>query len=131
METTPAAGRVAHRRRRGDAAKHRRIAISVDDTEYEELAAAAAGAEVSVSTFVADAALSTARATRTPDLAVVREVLRELVGASVQVQKIGVNLNQAVAKLHATGQPAPELVSHAAVAARAIERLDGLTITLR
>jgi len=53
-----------------------------------------------------------------------RELLRELIGASGLVRRIGVNLNQAVAKLNATGQRSGDLVPFAAESLRRAERLD-------
>ena len=41
-----------------------------------------------------------------------REILRELIRASGLVRRIGVNLNQAVAKLNATGQRSGDLCFH-------------------
>jgi hypothetical protein len=52
-----------------------------------------------------------------------REALGELMRAAVLVRRIGVNLNQAVARLNATGQPSGDLVPYAAVSTRLAARL--------
>ena len=52
------------------------------------------------------------------------QALTGLVRCAAQVRRIGVNLNQAVAKLNATGQADGNLALHAAAAIRIAERLD-------
>ncbi len=53
-----------------------------------------------------------------------RVALAELMRACGQVRRIGVNLNQAVAKLNATGQRSGDLLPYAAESLRRAERLD-------
>ena len=53
-----------------------------------------------------------------------REALGELMRAAGLVRRIGVLLNQAVAKLNATGQRPGELVPCARVCLRRVDRLD-------
>ena len=52
------------------------------------------------------------------------QALTGLVRCAAQVRRIGTNLNQAVAKLNATGQADGNLALHAAAAIRIAERLD-------
>jgi len=59
------------------------------------------------------------------------ELLRELMRASGLVRRIGVNLNQAVAKLNATGQRSGDLVPYAAESFRRGERLDAVAEEIR
>jgi len=66
----------------------------------------------------------------TPDTPL-RELLRELIHASGLVRRIGVNLNQAVAKLNATGQRSGDLVPYAAESLRRAERLDAVADEVR
>ncbi|MGD0378168.1 MAG: hypothetical protein ABSB01_26805, partial [Streptosporangiaceae bacterium] len=49
---------------------------------------------------------------------------RELIRAAGLVRRIGVNLNQAVAKLNATGQRSGDLLPYAAESLRRAEHLD-------
>jgi hypothetical protein len=87
------------------------VAISVSLKEQAELEGAARSEGVSA--FVADKALAAARRTIPPAVAPLREALAELIRATVQVQKVGTNLNQA-----------GNLVPYARYAAKVIERLD-------
>ena len=59
-----------------------------------------------------------------------REALAAVLLAAGQVQRVGVNLNQAVAALN-SGELVEQLRWYAQAAARAIERLDGLAQELR
>ena len=60
-----------------------------------------------------------------------REALRELVRAAGLVRRIGVNLNQAVAKLNATGQRSGDLLPYAAESLRRAEHLDAAAERVR
>ena len=60
-----------------------------------------------------------------------REALGELMRASGLVRKIGVLLNQAVARLNATGQRPGELVPVAQACLRRVDRLDAAAEHLR
>jgi hypothetical protein len=53
-----------------------------------------------------------------------RELLRELVRAAGLVHRIGVNLNQAVKKLNATGQRSGDLLPYAVESMRRVGHLD-------
>jgi hypothetical protein len=53
-----------------------------------------------------------------------REALGEFVRAAGLVRRIGVNLNQAIAKLNATGQRSGDLLPYAGECLRRVERLD-------
>ena len=60
-----------------------------------------------------------------------RQALTELIRAAGLVRRIGVNLNQAVAKLNATGQRPGELLPYAAECARRAQRLDAAAEAVR
>ena len=98
-----------------------RIAIAVDEAERDE---AAGDLGLTVSAFVANAALRAAQGTGGTDVPGLREAVRELARAAVQVQRIGTNLNQAVAALNATGQATGDLMPCARYATTVIQRLD-------
>ena len=89
-----------------------------------ELQAAADRSGLARGAYAAEAALAAARGVAGAADVPLPEVLRELIGASGQVRRIGVNLNQAVARLHATGQRHGDLVPYAAECARGAARLD-------
>jgi hypothetical protein len=117
-------GDARRRSRRAGTVRNCRIAIAVDDAERAELEDAARAEGLTVSAFVAGAALHVARRTAPVATDALRDVLTELARATVQVQRVGTNLNQAVAAFHATGQPPGNLLQYARYASQVIERLD-------
>ena len=60
-----------------------------------------------------------------------RDVLGELIRAAGLVRRIGTNLNQAVARLNATGQHSADLTAYAAESIRRAERLDAIAEQVR
>ena len=60
-----------------------------------------------------------------------REALAEVMTAAGLVRRIGTNLNQAVARLNATGQRGEDLVPAAQFCMRVIRRLDEAAEQLR
>ena len=81
--------------------------------------------------YAAEAALAAARGGSTAADAPLRELLGELIRASGLVRRIGVNLNQAVARLNATGQRSGDLLPYAAESLRRAERLDAVAEEVR
>src|SRR5215470_13697491 len=76
----------------------------------EELKAAAAQAGLAKGAYAALATLAAARGLMNPADSPLRRALSELIRAAGLVRRIGVNLNQAVAKLNATGQRSADLL---------------------
>jgi hypothetical protein len=107
------------------------VEFTLTDEEFGDLGAAAARAGLARGAYAAEAALSVARGVRSPADAPLREALREFVRAAGLVRRIGVNLNQAVAKLNATGQPSGELLPYAAESIRRAEQLDAAAEQIR
>lgn len=93
--------------------------------------AAAGQAGLARGAYAAEVTLAAARGEAEGDPAPFREALRELIRASGLVRRIGVNLNQAVAKLNATGQRSGDLVPYAAESLRRAERLDAAAEQVR
>ncbi len=60
-----------------------------------------------------------------------RDALGELIRAAGLVRRIGINLNQAVARLNATGQRSGDLDAYAAESIRRAERLDAVAEQVR
>ena len=60
-----------------------------------------------------------------------RQILIELMRAAGLVRRIAVNLNQAAAKLNATGQPAGDLPRYAAETIRRADHIDQVADTVR
>jgi hypothetical protein len=121
----------AGRRSRLQARRPRRVEFSLTDEEFGALGAAAARAGLARGAYAAEAALSVARGVASPADSPFREALGEFVRAAGLVRRIGVNLNQAVAKLNATGQHSTELLLYAAESIRRAEQLDAAAEQIR
>ena len=120
------------RRSRQLAPRGRTVRFGLSDEEFAELEAAAARAGQARGTFAAEAALAAARGETV--LAAgdqLADVLAELIRAAGLVRRIGVNLNQAVARLHATGRPSGDLAPYAAESIRRARHLDAVAEHVR
>jgi hypothetical protein len=94
------------------------------DDELAELSDAASRVGLAKGAFAAEAALAAARGSTDPIGSLLPDVLVELMRATGLVCRIGVNLNQAVARLNATGQRGEDLGPAAQMCSRVIRRLD-------
>lgn len=123
------------RRRRQVRPRCRSVRFDLSEAEYAELTAAAQAVGLARGAFAAKATLAAVRGPSapagTPSVGDLREVLAETMRASTLVQRAGVNLNQAVAALNATGEVPGSLVPIAEYCARVIQRLDQLAEELR
>jgi hypothetical protein len=120
------------RRSRQLAPRGRTVRFGLSEEEFAELEVAAARAGMARGAFAAEAALAAARGTITIGTGDgLRDVLAELIRAAGLVRRIGVNLNQAVAKLHATGRPPGDLVAYAAECIRRARHLDAVAEQVR
>jgi hypothetical protein len=119
------------RRSRQEAPRLRLVKFFLSDEELAELEGAAARAGLARGAFAAQAALAAARGTSAPGSSPVREALVEVMTAAGLVRRAGTNLNQAVAKLNATGQAGPDLVPAVEFCVRVIRRLDEAAEQLR
>ena len=119
------------RRPRQQAKRSRRVGFSLTGEEYALLEAAAGRAGRATAAYAAEAALTAAQGRSMEQDTLLHELLRELIRASGLVRRIGVNLNQAVAKLNATGQHPAELVPVAQACLRRVERLDAAAEQIR
>jgi hypothetical protein len=100
------------------------VRFDLTDAEFAELEQAARRAGLAKGAYAAEAALAAARGRVTAPGEPFREALGELITASGLVRRIGVLLNQAVAKLNATGQRPGDLDPCAQACLRRVERLD-------
>lgn len=121
---SPDRGGHGRRRPRQPAKRQHTIRFDLSDEEFTELCAAADQAGLAKGAFAAQAALLIARQGTSVSDSPLREALGELVKAAGLVRRIGVNLNQAVAKLNATGQRSGDLVPYAAESIRRAQFLD-------
>jgi hypothetical protein len=119
------------RRTRNQGRRSRTVRFALTDAEYGELSDAARRAGLARGAYAAEAALSVARGvTVTPD-APLRDAFYALDRAALLVRKIGVNLNQAVAKLNKTGQRSGDLLPYARESERRAARLEAAGEDLR
>jgi len=124
-KTQPAPlARPPRRRPRQSAKRPRTIRFALTDEELREVGAAAQQAGLAKGAFAAQATLIIARTGTSPSDSPLREALGEFIRAAGLVRRIGVNLNQAVAKLNATGQRSGDLLPYAAESIRRAQHLD-------
>ncbi len=98
--------------------------LRYDENEFAAVSEAARRSGLTPSGFAAEVALAHATGGRPPKGEPLREALRELIAARTQVRRFAVNVNQAVAVLHGTGE-APEWLARATeLTTRAVARLD-------
>ena len=122
-----ASPRVVRHRRHQFPARDRVVKVRYDDREHAVLAAAADRAGLSVAGFRAGAGLSGAGPGPPPSQAADRELLAELLRLRLAIRRYAVNVNQAVAVLHSTGD-APVWLSRALSGAhRAVLSVDAAT----
>jgi len=129
-EDQPAGAR-PRRRTRHQVRRPRTVRFALTEAEYAEVSAAARQAGLARGAYAAEAALAVARGEiATPD-APLRDALHALDRAALLVRRIGVNLNQAVAKLNATGQWSGDLLPYAQESDRRAARLEAAGEDLR
>jgi hypothetical protein len=107
------------------------VRFSLTRQEFDEVASAAAEAGLARGAYSAMATLAVARGAIRPAGNPVQSTLAELIRAAQQVRRIGVNLNQAVTRLHVTGQRSADLAPLAAESIRRAERLDAVAEEMR
>jgi methyl-accepting chemotaxis protein len=120
------------RRARQPVPRARRVEVTLTGEEYAVIEAAARRAGLARRAYIAQAVLAAA-ANGGPlgDRESLRRVLIELMRAAGLVRRIGTNINQAVAKLNATGQPAGDLSSYAAGTIRRADHIDEIADAIR
>lgn len=125
------AGARLRRRTRHQGRRGRTVRFALTDAEYAEVSAAAREAGLARGAYAAEAALAIARGEiATPD-APLRDAFHALDRAALLVRRIGVNLNQAVAKLNTTGQWSGDLPRYAEESVRRAARLEAAGEDLR
>ncbi len=112
------------RRSRQAVPRPRVVQFSLTEEEFGEVSKAAERSGLARGAFAAEAVLASARGAPARAHSPVREALVELMSAAGLVRRIGTNLNQAVARLNATGQRGEDLLPAAEFCVRVIRRLD-------
>jgi hypothetical protein len=123
----------ASRRRRSRQAESRPkvVQFSLTEEEFAEVSAAAASCGMARGAFSAEVTLAAVRGAEAKVGSPLREALAELMLAAGLVRRVGTNLNQAVARLNATGQRGDDLLPAAQFCIRVIRRLDEAAEQLR
>jgi hypothetical protein len=129
IEVADGGGGVRHRQHRFPA-RDRVIKARYDEPEYTALAQAAARSGLTPSGFLALAGLAAAGQCPGPSQSVERELLAELLSLRTALRRYAVNVNQAVAALHSTGDAPVWLVRAVAGADRAVASADEATTRL-
>jgi hypothetical protein len=119
------------RRARQQPGRPFRVHFSLTEQEFAALQDAAGRAGLARGAFAAQVVLAHVTGSAAGPEAPHREALRELVRAAGLVRRIGVNLNQAVAKLNSTGQRSGDLLPYAIRSMRYVEHLDEVAEQVR
>jgi len=131
IEVVVVSGRGVRRRARQEVSRPRVVQFSLTEEEFQEVSEAAERCGLARGAFAAEAALAAARGSEPAVWSPVREALVELIAAAGLVGRVGTNLNQAVARLNATGQRGEDLLPAAQFCVRVIRRLDETAERLR
>jgi hypothetical protein len=120
------------RRARQSVPRTRRVEVTLTREEYAIIEAAARRTGLARRAYIAQAVLAAA-ANGGPlgDRDSLRRALIELMRAAGLVRRIGTNINQAVAKLNATGQPSGDLPGYAAESVRRADHIDAVADAVR
>jgi hypothetical protein len=117
-------GGSVRRRSRQAVPRPRLVKFFLTEEELAELDEAAGRAGLARGAFAAEVTTAAARGAPAKAGSPLREALVELISAAGLVRRIGTNLNQAVARLNATGQRGEDLLPAAHMCVRVIRRLD-------
>jgi hypothetical protein len=101
-----------------------KVTVRLSAGELAMVTAAADRAGLAVGSFIVQAGLDRAGHRGDGISELERETLGELIRVGGLVRRIGVNLNQAVARLNATGQPGPDLGPAAVYCMKVVDRID-------
>ena len=102
----------------------RLVKFFLTDEELAELDEAAGRAGLARGAFAAKVTMAAAQGRSARISSPLREALMELMSAAGLVRRVVTNLNQAVARLNATGQRGEDLLPAAQFCVRVIRRLD-------
>ena len=127
----PVASTAGRRRSRQAASRPKVVQFSLTEEEFDEVSEAAARSGLARGAFAAEVTLAAVRGIQAKAGSPLREALVELMSAAGLVRRVGTNLNQAVARLNATGQRGDDLLPAAQFCVRVIRRLDGAAEQLR
>jgi hypothetical protein len=125
-------GGQGRRRARQPVPRTRRVEFTLTGEEYAAVIAAAGQAGLARRAYAAQAAMAAAANDgAASDQESLGQLLIELMRGAGLVRRIAGNLNQAVAKLNATGQPAGDLPRYAAESIRRADHIDQVADAVR
>ena len=124
MNVARATGAGTGRRPRGTERRDHPVKVWLSRSELQAVSAAAGRAGKTAGAFLGQAGLAAAKYEAMPVPDFWQQLLAELFMLEDLVRRAGVNVNQAVARFHATGQPAPDLEAAVRYCLRVIRRLD-------
>ena len=125
-------GGQGRRRARQPVPRTRRVEFTLTGEEYAAVILAAGRAGLARRAYAAQAAMAAAANDRAAsDQESLGQILIELMRAAGLVRRIATNLNQAVAKLNATGQPAGNLPAYVAQSIRRADHIDQVADAVR
>jgi hypothetical protein len=124
-------GSQGSRRSRRQARRGYRVEFTLDAAEFAAVQDAAGRAGLSRGAYAAQVVLAAAQGGGAGPGGVPGEALRELIRAAGLIRRIGVNLNQAVARLNATGQHSADLRAYAAESIHRARRVDAAAEAVR
>jgi hypothetical protein len=123
-------GSGARRRQRCTPPRDAVVRVKFTAAEKTALADAADRTALALAAYIGRAAMDAAEHRAAPVDNIDREILLELIRARNLVGRAGGNLNQAVARLHATGQPGPDLAPAAAYLTRVTAHVDDAALAV-
>jgi hypothetical protein len=126
VSARPAAG---GRRERG---QHRDVKVTVrySSAEWDAITEAASRAGMAPAAWLGQAGTDAAAGRGILASRAQRDILAELIRAGGLVRRAGANLNQAVTRLNATGQPGPDLQPAAAWISRVARHVDDAALRI-
>src|SRR5712692_3732298 len=130
-EVVVVADGTVRRRSRQAVSRPRVVQFSLTEEEFTEVSIAAQRTGLARGAFAAEATLAAASGAPARTVSPVRDALVEVMSAAGLVRRAGTNLNQAVARLNATGQRGEDLLPAARFCVRVIRRLDDTAEQLR
>lgn len=119
------------RARQAGAPRRHRMVFRLSDEELARFKSGARRAGLSLGAYAALAVTSDRPGAGGADAGLLREAMTGLDRAAQQVHRIGVNLNQAVARLHATGQYSEDLRACAQASLRVARRVEQAAETVQ
>jgi len=119
------------RRTRGPERREHPVTVKLSATEKATMSAAAQRAGMALAAFLGEAGMNTAEHRAVPVPKMQREILVELMRLAGLVSRARTDLNQAVVRLNATGEPGPDLGPSAAYLTRVLGHVDQAAEVIR